>query len=399
MAKHSPSPRPWSRRTEVLAAGGLWLVLGLLTVVRESLRPWRGTPLTAGETAYAFVEFALWALLTPLVFWLAQRPSGREVRVRRLAIQLLVGVGIALSVESLTRGLFRPILVGPPPDGIPFHEWTLAGTIRGLWFLDEFIVFLAVLAVGYARDALFHLRERQAEAERLLAERAVLEGQLAEARLSALRMQLNPHFLFNTLNAVSALVERDPAGVRTMIARLSSLLRRVLHGTDAPEVPLRDELAFLHDYLDVQRIRFQGRLDVEEHVDDGLLDALVPPLLLQPLVENAVGHGVSRLESGVGVIRLGAERRGGRLVLTVEDNGPGLTSLGWRSPTASGAQSTGGVGLTNSRARLETLYGNSGTLDLRPAVGGGVVAEITLPLRLPASGDGLASAPPALSDV
>lgn len=393
MDRPDRSSRPWSRRTEVLAAVGFWLTLGLLTVVREAVRPWREDPIAAGEVAETLSEYGLWALLTPLVFALVRwRPGGREGWTARLAVQVAVGVVVALAVEYVSRGLLRPLLMGPPPGG---GSWTLSATVTQLWFLDELVIYLAVLAVGYARAALGQARQRQAEADRLLADRAQLEAQLTEARLSALRMQLNPHFLFNTLNAVSALVERDPAGVRTMIARLSSLLRRVLDDDGAAEVALRDELAFLRDYLDVQRVRFQGRLRVEEDVPPALLEALVPPLLLQPLVENAVDHGVRRLEDGVGVIRLTAREKDSQLVLTVEDNGPGLGAKVANAPEAKG-----GVGISNTRARLAALYGPEGTLVICEPRGGGVVAEVALPLRLdpadgPADGDGAIAPTPA----
>ena len=390
----APPTQPWSRRAEALAAVGFWLVLGVLSVVRRAMGPWHTEGLPVGDVVETLAEYGIWALLTPIVFWVARRwPAEREAWAGRLAGQLVLGVVLALVVEAATRGVIRPLIGGP--GGGPV-AWTVGGSFRGLWFLDEFIVYLAVLAVGYARHALLRLRERQAEAERLLAEHARLEAQLAEARLSALRMQLNPHFLFNTLNAVSALVERDPAGVRTMIARLSSLLRHVLDDDGAPEAPLRDELAFLRDYLDVQRVRFQGRLEVEEAVAPETLDALVPPLLLQPLVENAVGHGVRRIEDGVGQIRLSAAREGARLVLRVEDNGPGLDA----PPDA--LAGSGGVGLRNTRARLDALYGDAGRLELRAAPGGGVVAEVSLPFRAAAaalaSGDGAAAPLPAVAD-
>ena len=400
MPDSPPPSRPWSRRAEALAAGGFWLVLGVLTVVREAVRPWRDDPITTGEVIESMAEVGVWALLTPVVFWVARRfAAERDAWAGRLALQLALGVAVALLVEWVSRGLLRPILLGPPPPDVPapFREWSVAVTVRQLWFLDELIIYLAVLAVGYARHALLRLRERQAEAERLLAERARLEAQLAEARLSALRMQLNPHFLFNTLNAVSALVERDPAGVRTMIARLSSLLRRVLDDDGAPEVPLRDELAFLRDYLDVQRVRFQGRLEVEEDLAPEALDALVPPLLLQPLVENAVGHGVRRIEEGVGTIRLGARVEADRLVLTVADNGPGLEAPAPGLEAGPAGEGSGGVGLKNTRARLDALHGAAGRLELRDAPGGGVLAEVTLPFRrAPAAGDG-ATLPPLLA--
>ena len=392
MDRPAPSPAtPWSHRSEGWATVAFWLGLGLLMAVREASR--RGGietgDLAWAEMAETFAEVGLWALLTPAVFWLVRRgPAASGGWAARLAVHVAVGLAVAFAVEGLTRGVFRPLLTGPPP---PDRAWTAAGSVVRLRMLDEFVVYLAVLAAGYARAGLFQAHERRAEADRLMADRARLEAQLAQARLAALQMQLHPHFLFNTLHAVSALVERDPAGVRTMIARLSSLLRRVL---DAPPdlVPLRDEAAFLRDYLDVQRVRFQDRLAVEEAWALGTLDALVPPLVLQPLVENAVGHGVGRIEDGVGTIRVASRREGAALVLTVEDDGPGL------------AEPAGppGVGLANTRARLEALFGGRATLDVMDAPGGGVAARVTLPFRTAVEGDGApadgpAASPPALA--
>jgi len=182
-------------------------------------------------------------------------------------------------------------------------------------------------------------------------------------------MQINPHFLFNTLHAVSALVERDPGGVRRMIARLSELLRHTIESHATDEVPLRDELAFLRRYIEIMEIRFQGRLRVDRNIADDTQDALVPNLILQPIVENALEHGVNRA-AGEGQIEIAARRDGERLVLTVRDNGPGLD-----------VQNASGVGLANTRARLEQLYGNRASLELRDAEGGGVLAQITLPYR------------------
>ncbi len=372
MADRSPSARPWSRRVEGLLAVGFWMSLGTLAVVRRAVGPWHeeaGIPV--GDVVETLAEYGLWALLTPLVFGLARRfRIERDGWAARLALHLGLGLVVAMAMGAVTRGAIRPLL---SPELAAARPWTFEGMVGGLWFLDEFIIYVAVLAAGLARDALLRLRQREGEASRLLADRVRLEAQLTEARLSALRMQLNPHFLFNTLNAVSALVERDPAGVRTMIARLSSLLRRVLDDGGASLVPLRDEVAFLRDYLDVQRVRFQGRLEVEEDLGPDVLDALVPPLLLQPLVENAVGHGVGRIEDGVGTIRLAAHRQSDRLVLSVQDDGPGLDAA--PAPTRTG------VGLANTRARLDALYGDAGTLALEPADGGGVVATVALPYR------------------
>jgi len=216
-----------------------------------------------------------------------------------------------------------------------------------------------------------------------------------------LSAQLNPHFLFNTLHAVSSLVERDPRGVRRMIARLSELLRVTLEGTSEQEIALSRELELLQLYLDIMQVRFQGRLDVDIQVDADVMDALVPNFVLQPLVENAVMHGVSKVE-GAGRIELRARCVGGDVVITVRDNGPGLDPAiapdGTARLTANGngaPPSGGGVGLSNTRARLEQLYGAEQHLSLRRAAEGGTVAEIVLPYHTAA--DLHAEAAPAIA--
>jgi two-component system, LytTR family, sensor kinase len=199
-----------------------------------------------------------------------------------------------------------------------------------------------------------------------------LQAQLADARLAALRTQLNPHFLFNTLHAVSALVERDPRGVRRMIARLSELLRTTLDGADEQEVPLEQELTFTHRYLEIMQIRFQGRLSIESQVEPAVLDALVPNLILQPLVENAIKHGVSKIDVE-GRIQIQARRDGERLVLCVRDNGPRASESVLRAAE--------GIGLRNTRERLLELYGSEQSFTLRGAEDGGVVAEVIIPFH------------------
>jgi len=245
-----------------------------------------------------------------------------------------------------------------------------ARSVLRLWLLDDLIVYLAVLAAGFAREYFRRYQTRKEQAIRLQAHAAQLQAQLAEARMTALRMQINPHFLFNTLHAISTLVERDPRGVRRMVARLSELLRHTLDGGAEPEVRLEEEFEFLRRYLEIMQVRFQGRLETELAADPAILGALVPNLILQPLVENAIKHGTGEL-MGTGRIEVGARREGDRLTLTVRDNGPGL-----RDPEGAVAE---GVGLRNTRARLEELYGGEQSLSLRPAEGGRVVAEIRLP--------------------
>ncbi|MGH8327563.1 MAG: sensor histidine kinase, partial [Steroidobacteraceae bacterium] len=245
--------------------------------------------------------------------------------------------------------------------------------LRSIWFMNEFIVYVAVLAGGFARNYFLNFRMRREEAINLKAQAAQLQAQLSDARLTALRTQLNPHFLFNTLNAVSALVERDPRGVRRMIARLSELLRTSLDEADEPEVPLQRELTFIDRYLEVMQIRFQGRLHVRMHADPEVSAALVPNLILQPLVENAVKHGIGK-SVGAGRIEIRAQRVADRVVLSVHDNGPGLASR--KAPAIEG------VGLRNTRLRLAQLYGTDQSLTLRSDDGaGGLVAEVTLPFH------------------
>jgi LytS/YehU family sensor histidine kinase len=200
---------------------------------------------------------------------------------------------------------------------------------------------------------------------------AQLEAQLAEARLDALRMQLHPHFLFNTLHAISALMARDVPAARRMMTRLSDLLRFSLEQEVTDEVPLAEELDFLDRYVEIQRARFPDRLHVEMDVEPDAQAALVPRFMLQPLVENAIRHGIDRRPGG-GRVVVRARVNDHRLKIEVEDNGPGFPS---------GADYREGVGLRSTRARLEHLYGGGGELDLAAAPGGGALVRVVIPVR------------------
>ncbi len=392
-------------RAELLLVFGFWTLLAILTVANRLTDP-RGPGLMlsppTGPMVAAFAESYLWAVLTPIVFWLASRfPIERPRLLPRLLLFIIVGIAAVLLVEfvmglvqrellaeSLSRrgqGGIRPgagIGQGGPRGGRGGGGF-FALTFRPR-FINDLVVYTGVVAAGVARDYFLRYRARQEDAVRLQAEAAQLQAesarhqaessrlqaQLVNARLAALRTQINPHFLFNTLHAVSSLVERDPRGVRRMIARLSELLRFTLEGADEQEIPLEQELAFLERYLEIIQIRFQETLDVDTHVEASVLDALVPTLILQPLVENAVKHGVSRIE-GAGRIEIRGRRNGERVVLTVRDTGPGLP--GGMAPSEEG------IGLRNTRERLAQLYGSEQSFELRPAEGGGTVAELTLP--------------------
>ena len=369
------------RRRDLALIVGFWTLMAVLTAANGLLDP-RGRGLTplipSAPVAMAFLESYLWALLTPFIFWLASRASvERSNWVPRALLLLGVGIVVAMGVEAVVGYLRFEVFYAPrrPPPGAgpgpgPRGFNPLWGASRLFW-LDDLIVYMAVLAAGVARDYFLRYRARREESIRLAAEAARLQAQLAEARLDVLRRQLDPHFLFNTLNAVSALVERDPRGVRRMIARLSDLLRHSIDGADTPEVPLKQELDLLQRYVDIMQVRFQGRLDVRTYVDEEATNALVPTMILQPLVENAIKHGVERL-TGPGQIELAAELAGNDVVLRVRDNGPGPAN-------GAGAARGSGVGLRNTVARLEQLYGDEQSFTLHEAEGGGTVAEIRLP--------------------
>ncbi len=355
-------------RREWAAIVGAWTMLALLMALSRILDPRFGHA-HAGhelrEIVRSLSSFLFWVLATPLVFELCRRYGVDRHNWPYFAL-LHLGIGLAVSYGATVYDNALRVFVFPfpKPDGPPASAASVFG-FRLFWFLNDLIIYAGVLAAGFARDYFKRYRERLEEANQLRAA-------LAEARLETLRIQLNPHFLFNTLHAVSSLVERDPKGVRRMIARLSALLRYTLDESNLQEVPLHQEMAFLNDYLEIQQIRFQDSLTVREEIAPEALDAMVPSMILQPLVENAIKHGVSKTE-GRGLIVLRARRDGERLRLSVQDNGPGFQS-------GDGAESAlGGVGLRNTLARLEGLYGLAHSLTFRNAPEGGFLAEITLP--------------------
>ena len=305
-----------------------------------------------GPVFVQFVTCTAWALITPLAFRLA-RDLGDDARPARVARVIAWGVGLSAAM-STTRALLhglehRPGVVCSPSVSRIADYMTL-----------DLPLFAAVLAAGLARRYLLQREAQQARA-------AAIEIQLAEARLHALQMQLNPHFLFNTLNTISALVERDPAATRTVVARLSELLRRTLDAAHAPEVRLADELAFIRGYLEIMQHRFSDRLTTAFAIEDGLDEARVPAFVLQPLIENAIEHGIGRLR-GLGAIELAIERHEDQLHITVRDNGPGL------DPTA-----RDGIGLSNTAARLAQLYPGRSALRLADDRERGAVAVVELP--------------------
>jgi signal transduction histidine kinase len=248
-------------------------------------------------------------------------------------------------------------------------SWTSFAQRQYFMQLDWLLMtYSAIIGLSYALD---YRRESQARAIK----EATLETRLVEARLKTLQAELHPHFLFNTLHAISTLVHTNPDAADRMISRLSDLLRLTFDGTGAPAVSLQEELEFLQKYLEIEQIRFQDRLSVLYDVDSETLDAEVPRLILQPLVENAIKHGVSP-RSGRGLIQISSRVRDNALWIEVRDNGVGLDGQA-RSRLHTG------VGLSNTRARLECLYGAAHRLEFSEGAEG-LAVQMQIPLtRLP----------------
>ena len=319
--------------------------------------------------SYLFVTLLLswlpWALATPLVLHLSrQYPPAQWKHFSTWSAHISACAAIGLVYASLLAGLeelLNPWAQVPRPD--PFLPLWLHKVSSNL--LSNVILYGVILLVAYMLDS----RERIAAQQ---TETAKLNEQLSKAQLSALRRQIEPHFLFNTLNAIAGLVreQRNDAAV-TMIAGLSDFLRRVVQDFDKQQVSLIEELGFTQKYLDIQKVRFADRLTVSLDVPEDLFPAQVPCLILQPMVENAVKHGIAKRVEG-GAIRIAAVRSNGTLTLSVHNDGPNLP-LNWEKAHS-------GVGIYNVRTRLQGLYGNEFELSLQNGDEGGVEASVSIPL-------------------
>ena len=242
----------------------------------------------------------------------------------------------------------------------------------------EFLTYCGFFAASFGIVYHFKYRQRGEEALQLQLRTAQLESDLARAELTVLRGQLHPHFLFNSFNAVASLVrqKRNDAAVE-IIAQLSALLRLAIERTGRQELPLDEEVDFIRRYLEIEQVRFGEKLRLDFSLDPATLDAAVPNLVLQPLVENAIKHGISR-RTRPGTVRLAARRVEGRLQLEVVDDGPDGSSV----ERESGGNRQGGIGLTNTRARLENIYGTDYHLEMTPRPEGGMRVFLDLPWRL-----------------
>ncbi|MBZ5592170.1 MAG: histidine kinase [Acidobacteriia bacterium] len=322
-----------------------------------------GKPMTWSYTIRAeFIYAYLWALLTPLILWLADRFPVDQHGWYRMAP---VHVVSCLALTSIQRSAL--VLLHPPMS----KEWRVhdfASLVRIIIVSLDYGVMLygIVLLVHYALKYYARYQEGRVKSSQL-------ETRLAQAQLQALKMQLQPHFLFNTLHSIATLVPEDPEAAETMIARLSELLRLSLENNGVQKVPLSKELEFIESYLGIEQIRFEDRMTVKFDIDPETLDAEVPNLILQPLVENAIHHGIGGGSGGR--IEIRSRYSEGKLILQVLDDGPGLNDENPSSPSGTG------LGLANTRARLETIYGKEHDFVVRSASNGGVEAAILIPFK------------------
>ena len=315
----------------------------------------------------------LWWLITPIILWLGRRfPLDRKPYWRQLAAHIPISFVLPIADLAIEAAVLRALHVFP--DIMSSYPATFLFLLI-IGYHQGVITYWTILAVQYGYLWYRRYEERRQEALRLELRSSQLQSQLAQAHLRALKMQLHPHFLFNTLNTIMVLVRQQKgSAAEEMLARLSDLLRCVLEDVQTQEVPLSRELEYLQLYLAIEQVRFQDRLRVEVAADPEVLDAALPHMALQPIVENAIRHGIGR-SSAAGSIAITATRVNDKVEIRIQDDGPGLA--------ASPANGSGGIGLANTRARLRQLYGDSAGLTVENATRGGVVATMTVPFHLP----------------
>ena len=309
-------------------------------------------------------DFYLWGMLSPLIFMLARRFQLQQRFPRNLLIHLLTSIvlsGFVLSAASPLVWFLGYVNTQRNPT-----LWILwrNNAFSAYYFHQGLTIYWTTLVVAHALNYYRGLREHEAKT-------AKLSAQLAQAQLQALKMQIHPHFLFNTLNSIAALLHQDVEAADKMIARLGDFLRLTLRRSDTQTVDLEQELEFLKCYLDIEHIRFHDRLRVELNIEPEALAVTVPNLILQPLVENAVRHGIAKI-TGQGVITIRAQRSADRLIVQVQDNGPGIK----------GNSNGSGIGLSNTRARLEQFYGNDFIFETINANEHGVCVTLNVPAEL-----------------
>ena len=366
----SPQTRQRLRLVGVVWLG--WTVAGLFYIIQDAVpRLYRG-----GAVPWKYVFFGwmagmyVCAALTPALLWLGKRwPIERRFTYAGLHLPFSVVFSILATMIEVPVLLLLGVFPAKTPPTVVggiklFLSWGIQGGVIRYWAV-------IVLQAVYRSQKQTKARER--ETFKLKVQASELAQQLTTAQLGALKMQLQPHFLFNTLGAIVVLIQQQKtAQAEAMVEKLSDLLRLTLEDVEAQEVPLWRELEFLRLYLSIEQVRFEDRLKVRIVPAAALSDVLVPHMVLQPIVENAVRHGLGQSEEAV-TIEVAASSNNGSLTLTVSDDGPGLLS---ETPGHSG------IGLANTRNRLARLYGDSARLTVEQGATRGVRVTITLPVRM-----------------
>ena len=346
-----------------------------------------GKPLTFSSVLVSTLpDWYLWAFLTPLVFWLGTRfPLGCDRWLHNAAIHLVAGAVIVLVELAIVTAVDHAFYYNPYAPAPPLYvDAYVKQILRSFHYAVIIYWLIAAAATAYRYFHEYDARER--DTSRLSVRNAELQSELTRAQLEMLRAQLHPHFLFNALNAIAGLVrERRNEAATELVAGLGQLLRHALNTANRDEIPLRDELEVLQSYLCVERARFRDRLTVHLDVDPDTLHCTVPSLILQPLVENAIRHGL-RDTTENGQIWITARSKPGVLELAVRDNGRGLGAFangvsGGGAAASSDVNDSARLGLRNTRGRLERLYGPACTLELADASGGGALARVRIPQR------------------
>ncbi len=312
------------------------------------------------------VEWLPWAVATPFVLRLGRRFPPVKLRpVSTWLTHLAACAAVGLVFTAWTAWL--EVLLNPYALSTPLGPFTHVWVDKFYnWLLATALLYATILIVSSVLESRERLAQEQTETARL-------NEQLSKAQLNALRRQIEPHFLFNTLNAVAGLVrERRNDAAVSMIAGLSDFLRRVLDDSTRQQVPLGEEVEFAQKYLDIQKVRFAERLQLSVDVPQELYPAQVPSLILQPMVENAVKHGIAKRAQG-GAIRIAATRNNGTLTLSVCNDGPSLPA-DWETDA--------GIGISNVRTRLQGLYGDAFQLSMRNQDAGGVEVSVSLPFKV-----------------
>ena len=340
----------------------LWSALGVLFAL-PGLSSTNWTRMLLGSLA----QWWSWGLVTPLILWIdARLPFGENQLASRILAHVPLSIVLTLVYFYVFIGIGALLGMGASRMLVQAHFLPTAALPGLLW---SWLVYWVIFGVRQT----FRYRQHYLASE-LRVER--MERSLSEAHLNSLRMQLDPHFLFNALNTISAQVERDPRLARSMIEHLGDLLRLSLAARDRQEIPLAEELAFLDHYVAIQKIRFAENLRIQIEVEPEVKYALVPCLIVQPLVENAIRHGISRRASG-GNVTVTAGRVGHQVELRVADDGVGLPA-GWKLETSPG------MGLSVTRERILGLHpGGHSRFSVEPRNGGGTEVQIKLPLRFP----------------